>query len=101
MRIQKFTAGIIIAEKEERDKDKKIAKGGIGYDPEVWIESKGNIRDERKDTESSIEVIAPCCRWSFIMCRLPHPWGVTDKSVTRPRLEKSNGFVVRKFCCVL
>ena len=50
MRIQKFTAGIIIAEKEERDKDNKIAKGVLGYDPEVWIKSNGNIRDERKDT---------------------------------------------------
>ena len=45
-RVQKFIAGVLIAEKERRAKDKQVSKVVLGYDPDKWVQTDVNIRSE-------------------------------------------------------
>ena len=45
-RVQKFIAGVSIAEKERRAKDKQASKVVLGYDPDKGAKTEVNIRSE-------------------------------------------------------
>ena len=45
-RVHKFIAGVLIAEKERRAKDKQVCKIVLGYDPDKWAKTEVNIRSE-------------------------------------------------------
>ena len=51
----------MIAEKDERDKDKKIDKALLGYDPMKWVKSDAEIKNEDQSSLSfeKIEFPAP------------------------------------------
>ena len=44
--MQKFIAGVLIAEWEKRAKDKQVSKAVLGYDPDKWTKTDINIRSE-------------------------------------------------------
>ena len=44
--VQKLIAGVLIAEKERRAKDKQVSKVVLGYDPDNWANTEVNIRSE-------------------------------------------------------
>ena len=45
-RIRKFIAGMTLAEKEEREKEKVVNKSVLGYDPETMVKTKVQIKYE-------------------------------------------------------
>ena len=45
-RVHKFITAVLIAEKEERAKRKKVVAATLGYDPEKWIKNNAKIRSE-------------------------------------------------------
>ena len=45
-RVQKFIAGVLIAEKERRAKDKQVSNVVLGYDPDKWVQTNVDIRIE-------------------------------------------------------
>ena len=45
-RIRKFIAGMMLAEKDEREKEKAVNKSVLGYDPDTWIKTKAHIKYE-------------------------------------------------------
>ena len=48
-RVHKMIAGVLIAEKERRVKDKQVSRTVLGYDPDKWTQTEVNIRSENQN----------------------------------------------------
>ena len=48
VRVQKMIVGVTLVEKEERKNDRTLQKALLGYDPEKWIKTDPEIRDEEQ-----------------------------------------------------
>ena len=59
IRIQRFIAAILGAEKEERKKDKQVNKALIGHDPEKWLKSSVKIRKEEQHDHTYTKLDLP------------------------------------------
>ena len=61
VRIQKMIVGVALTEKEERINDHTILKALLGYDPQKWVKTEAEIRDEEQleVDYQSIEIIQP------------------------------------------
>ena len=60
IRIQRFIATVLSAEKEERAKGKQVDKMTRGYDPDKWINSNVRIRrEDRASTEYTLLNLPP------------------------------------------
>ena len=46
-RVQKFIAGVLIAENERRAKDKQVSKVVLGYDPDKWAKIRSQHEKRR------------------------------------------------------
>ena len=51
-RVHKMIATITIAEKQERAKDKEIQRMLIGYDPEKWLKTNAQLRDDEQNQQA-------------------------------------------------
>ena len=58
-KVRKFIVGMTLLEKAERDKDKKVNKALLGYDPDVWVKSKGQLKKEKTDEHTYIQLDLP------------------------------------------
>ena len=54
-----MNAGVALAEKEERTRDKEVQKAILGHDPEKWIKSNVEIRDEEQEGQEFEKIKVP------------------------------------------
>ena len=47
IRIQRYIAAVMIAEKHEREKGNKVDKAILGYDPQKWVKSDAEIKNDQ------------------------------------------------------
>ena len=75
-RVHKMIATITIAEKQERAKDKEIQRMLIGYDPEKWLKTNAQLRDDEQNQQVFNKLdMPPAIRGKHIYSRCQNLYG--------------------------